>query len=96
MLAAAQFSMSEPRQIVLAGPRDREDTRALVLALHARFLPNHIILLADSESRPLLAQWIPEIASMHEINGRAAAYVCRNYACELPVHDVASFAKLLQ
>ena len=96
MLAAAQFSMSEPRQIVLAGPRDREDTRALVLALHARFLPNHIILLADPESRPLLAQWIPEIASMHEINGRAAAYVCRNYACELPVHDVASFAKLLQ
>ncbi len=97
MLAAADFQLAEPRQIILAGPRGREDTEALVRALHAPFLPHRIVLLLDSpETRRALARWIPEIESMHEIAGRAAAYVCRNYACDLPVQDVESFAKLLQ
>ncbi len=97
MLAACEFHLAEPRQIILAGPRGRADTKALVRALHARFLPHRIVLLLDSPAtRQALARWLPEIESMDEIAGRAAAYVCRNYACELPVHDVASFAKLLQ
>ncbi len=96
MLAAAEFYLSEPRQIILAGERGRADTEALLRALYARFLPNRIVLLVDSQTRPRLAEWVPEIQSMHETDGRAAAYVCRNYACQLPVQDVESFAKLLQ
>jgi uncharacterized protein YyaL (SSP411 family) len=33
------------------------------------------------------AQDIPLLADRATIGGRATAYVCRNYACQLPVTD---------
>src|SRR5581483_513572 len=49
MLAACEFLMSEPRQIVIAGRRGASDTEALLRVVHARFLPYRILLLIDSE-----------------------------------------------
>ncbi len=63
MLAACEFFLAEPRQIVLAGERGRADTEALVRAFYARFLPHRIVLLVDSpDTRRGWPQWIPEIA----------------------------------
>ena len=97
MLAACEFLLGAPREIVLAGDRDGADTRALLRALRGRFVPNRIVLLVDSpEARRTLAAFIPTIASMEKQNARAAAYVCRNYTCELPVSEADRFAELLQ
>jgi hypothetical protein len=97
MLAASEFYLGEPRQIVLAGERNGDDTKALIRALHTRFVPNHIVLLVDSEeSRKALAAGIPAIESMGTLDGRAAAYVCRNYTCQLPVVEAEQFIELLQ
>ncbi|MGA7234832.1 MAG: thioredoxin domain-containing protein [Bryobacteraceae bacterium] len=97
MLAACEFLLSHPRQIVVAGGRESEDTKALLRAIHARFIPNRVALLIDSEeTRARLAQSVPEIAAMQSVDGRAAAYVCRDYACQLPVTNAAALAELLQ
>ena len=88
MLAAAEFYLSDPRQIVFAG----EHPKVLVRAFYAKFVPNRVVMQAE----PVLAQWNPAVASMHEINGRAAAYVCRRYACQLPVTEVDALLKLIQ
>jgi uncharacterized protein YyaL (SSP411 family) len=89
--------LGAPRQIIIAGERDAPDTRALLRAIHTRFLPNRILLLLDSdETRDALAKGSPAVASMHPIDGRAAAYVCREFACQLPVCDVGALAELLQ
>ncbi|HLI85459.1 MAG TPA: thioredoxin domain-containing protein [Bryobacteraceae bacterium] len=95
MLVAHEFLLSEPRQIVIAGRRGAPDTNALLETVFRRFLPNRVLLLADpAETQPALAA--PELAAMHPLDGRAAAYVCRNYACQLPVCDTGELAKLLQ
>ena len=97
MLAACEFLLSHPRQIVIAGAREGADTRALARAVHSRFMPNRVLLLLDSEeTRTRLAQNIPEVAAMHPSDGRAAAYVCRDYACQLPVTEPADLTALLQ
>jgi uncharacterized protein YyaL (SSP411 family) len=97
MLAACEFHFGQPRQIVIVGDRDAADTQALLAALDQRFLPNKIVLLVDSEeARAELAKAIPTIASMERVDGRASAFVCRDYTCQLPVNTVDGFAELLQ
>jgi len=97
MLGALEFHLGERREIVVAGDRDGADTRALLGELHRHFVPNRIVLLVNSdEARRSLAAAHPAIAAMDKLNGRAAAYVCRNFVCQLPVSGPAELAKLLQ
>jgi uncharacterized protein YyaL (SSP411 family) len=97
MLAACEFRLSGPRQIIVAGEPNAADTRELLRTVHARFLPNRIVLLLDSDqTRAALAQGAPAVAAMHKLDGRAAAYVCRNFACQLPVSEAQALVELLQ
>jgi uncharacterized protein YyaL (SSP411 family) len=97
MLTACEFYLAEPRQIVIVGPRDADGTRALLRAFHARFIANRIVLLVDSEeTRRALAASIPTIEGMQPAGGIPSAYVCRNYACQLPVTEAAQLTELLQ
>ncbi len=97
MLTACEFYLAEPRQIVVAGPRDSAGTRALLRAIHARFLANRIVLLVDTgETRRAFARGIPAIEAMQPVGGVPSAYVCRNFACQLPVTEAAQLAELLQ
>jgi uncharacterized protein YyaL (SSP411 family) len=97
MLVGLGYSLSTPKQIILVGHKDAEDTRALLHSLQRRFVPNKIVLLVDSaESRRELSRYLPVIETMTQLDGRATAYVCENYACRLPTADVAQFAELLK
>jgi uncharacterized protein YyaL (SSP411 family) len=97
MLAACEWLLGEPREIVLVGDRSDAGTEALLRALHSRFVPNRVVMLVDSpEARRALAVRIPAIEFMEKIDGRASAYVCRNYTCQLPVTDSEKLAELIQ
>jgi uncharacterized protein YyaL (SSP411 family) len=97
MLAACEFVLGEPREIILAGAGGSVEMKALLKELHRHFVPSRVVLLVDSEAaRDSLAQGIPSIAAMRTVEGRAAAYVCRNYTCQLPVTEPAQLAGLIQ
>jgi uncharacterized protein YyaL (SSP411 family) len=97
MLVAYESSLAPPKQIVVVGDRNAADTQRLLDARHARFLPHHILLLVDDdESRRRLSAWHPAVAAMQPNDGRAAAYVCENFACQLPTSDVDQFSQLIQ
>jgi uncharacterized protein YyaL (SSP411 family) len=97
MLTACEFLLGEPREIILTGRRDSAEMQALLRELHVRFVPNRVVLLVDSpESQKALSAGIPSIESMQLAEGRASAYVCRNYACQLPVSEPSKFAELIQ
>ena len=51
---------------------------------------------AGYSSGQALAALAPWAASMNPVDGRAGAYVCRNYTCQLPVSEPAKFAELIQ
>jgi uncharacterized protein YyaL (SSP411 family) len=94
MLAALSSSSTPPRQIVLLGDQDAEDTRALLRAIHGRFLPHQALLVVDGdEARRFLSAGWPAIAAMQRVNGAATAYLCENHICRLPVTDPREIAR---
>jgi uncharacterized protein YyaL (SSP411 family) len=78
------------------GPRDRDDTRALIREYESRLRPDDDLVVVSDDTRDALARWVPFAAKMPERDGRATAYVCRDYACRLPVHEPAEMAALLE
>ena len=91
MLAAADFLLRPPKQIVIAGQRDAEDTRALLRAVHATFIPNKVLLFADDA----LAKRLPYLEGATMQDGRATAYLCQNQTCSLPTTDPMELARRL-
>ncbi len=96
MLCVLDFYLSKPKQIVIAGKADAADTRAMLRAVRERYLPNAIVIMADgSESQKTLAKLLPFLETIKPVDGRATAYVCVNYACQLPTSDLSKLAELL-
>jgi uncharacterized protein YyaL (SSP411 family) len=92
MLVACEWLLSRPKEIVIAG----EDTAAMVTAVQRVFVPNKIVLRADAGSRTALEAMAPWAEPMQPVDGRAAAYVCSNYACQLPVTEAVRLVELIQ
>ena len=96
LLVALDFSLSKPIQMIIAGRSDDTHTKELLEELHARFIPNKIILLADGgEGQKTLASFIPFIESVQMLDGKSTAYICEDYACQLPTSDREVVARLL-
>jgi uncharacterized protein YyaL (SSP411 family) len=95
MISAIDFALSKPRQIVIAGDRARPDTQALLAVVSRRYLPNKVLFVVNDADEKQLAAWLPFIQGMHPIDGKAAAYVCENYACKLPTSDPARVTAML-
>jgi hypothetical protein len=97
MLAACEFRAGQARQIVIVGAPEGDDTQALLRTLRGRFVPHQIVLMVDSaEARDAFAAGIPAIAAMERVDGRASAYVCSDYTCQVPVNSAASLSELIQ
>jgi uncharacterized protein YyaL (SSP411 family) len=92
LLSAAWLSQSSVMQVVVAGEPSSTATKDMLRAVRARFLPDSVTMLASPE----LAALIPSVASMPALEGRATAYVCRNFTCDLPVNSVDELNALLQ
>ena len=97
MMAAVQFYLDKPTQIIIAGRKDSPDTRAMLREVHRRFLPNKIILLADGgPAQKRLERKLEILKSLRQIEGKATAYICENYACKLPTNQVRVVSRLLE
>jgi hypothetical protein len=94
-LVALMEYRAPPRQIVIAGEPD--EASKMLSAIRARFLPYVSVLRVDSDSaRESLARTTPAVGAMHPVDGKAAAYVCENFTCRLPVTEVSKLEQLLQ
>jgi uncharacterized protein YyaL (SSP411 family) len=96
MLVALDYSLAKPRQIVIAGKSDDEETRALLKEVQRHFLPNKILILADGgEGQKFFSEKNEAIVAMAPIDSKPAAYVCENFTCKAPVTDPKALGNLL-
>lgn len=96
MMVAVNFYLDKPQQILIAGDQDSPDTQAILREVHKRFLPNKIVVLADGGPvQQRLAPSLEILETLSRLDGKATAYICENYVCQLPTNDVAVVARLL-
>ncbi len=97
MITAFDYQLAKPKQIIIAGKPDASDTKRMLNEVFKRYIPNKIILLADGgEGQKILAKHLSFIESVVMIDGKATAYICENYVCQLPTSDVAVMVSFLQ
>jgi uncharacterized protein YyaL (SSP411 family) len=97
MLVALDYSLSKPRQIVIAGEKDAPGTKALLQEVDRHFLPKTIVLLVeDGEGQKFLGEKNEAIRAMSPVDGKPAAYVCENFTCKAPVTDPKKLTELLK
>lgn len=89
MLAALSTYHAGMPQVVVVGGRDRDDTREMLAAVRGTYLPSSLQVPVDPATQKALADSLPWIGPLTARNGRATAYVCRDFTCEQPVTDPA-------
>ena len=83
LLSALTLYLAPPQEVAIVGEPESENTKALVHAVQQRYLPHAVVAVGKPED----ATTVPLLAERGLVGGRAAAYVCRNFVCELPVTD---------
>jgi len=91
MMSALLFAEGRGYEVVLAGDRDSANGKAMLRAIRKRFIPNKVVLW----QAPQLAKLAPYTAQQKTIGGKATAYICENFQCNLPVTDPAQALELL-
>jgi uncharacterized protein len=86
LLAALDFHLSRPREVVIVGDLSSPDTQALVDIVYARYLPNKVVAGRAPEDEEA-AGFLPLLAERPTRDGRPTAYVCEGYACKNPTTD---------
>jgi uncharacterized protein YyaL (SSP411 family) len=86
LLRALDFHLSPTREVALAG----DDLSELVAVVRERLRP-HIVLAGGPEG----TEEPPLMAGRTTVEGRPAAYVCENFACQLPVTGAEELRQLL-
>lgn len=95
-LIALDFSLTKPVQIVLAGNRRHPVIREMLDEIYFRYLPKKIVLLADgAEGQEFLGRFVPFFRNLGAAGSKQTAYICEDYACELPTSDVRVLTKIL-
>ncbi|HEX9058275.1 MAG TPA: thioredoxin domain-containing protein [Ktedonobacterales bacterium] len=82
------------REIALVGAPDSDATRALMDVLNARFLPRDVLARAAPDDQEALSV-VPLLEGRAPVDARPTAYVCRDFACQMPVTQPADLAAQL-
>jgi hypothetical protein len=93
-LCALDFHLGPVVEIALVAPRAGDGLGPLVSEVFGRYMPNRVVtgmVTGDAGG----AAGIPLLQGREAVGGKATAYVCRNYACDLPVTDREALARQL-
>ena len=95
-MSALDFGLGPSYEVVIAGKSDAKDTEEMLNALTRQFIPNKVVLLRPTEEESPAITRIAEFTKAQlTINGKATAYVCKNYICDLPTNNINKMLELL-
>ncbi|HXI50664.1 MAG TPA: thioredoxin domain-containing protein [Candidatus Saccharimonadales bacterium] len=89
LLLALDFSLEEPRRIVLAGDLHAPAGKRLLQAAHRVYQPHKVVLANAGPVEPFALTLQPK-------DSQPTAYVCTGTACQPPTHDTAKVRELLK
>lgn len=81
-IMAAEFLLNGPLELAILGSPSDEGHDRLLNAVARHFIPNRIIAHGNPDA---LESRHPLLKGKGLVEGQAALYVCRNYACQAPI-----------
>jgi uncharacterized protein YyaL (SSP411 family) len=90
-LQALWFAIGGVLEIAIVGDPQAPDTQALLAEVQRPYRPHQVVAVA----RPGAELIIPLLAERTPVDGKATAYVCQHFACQLPVTEVAALREQL-
>ena len=94
LLAAHNFNLNSPVEIVIVGQADAQDTRDMLNAAADIFIPNKVILFKSTDDNKL-SELAPFTQYYASIDNKANAYVSRNFSCKLPTTNIDSMIDMI-
>ncbi|RUS82796.1 hypothetical protein EGW08_009460 [Elysia chlorotica] len=95
LMTGLMFSLATPKQIVVVGDKNSEDTKELLSVVHKNFLPNKVLIVTDGDENGFIQKKSKAISNFRKLDGAATAFVCENFTCSLPVNSAQALEKLL-
>ncbi len=80
-------------QIVLCGNVEDDEIQRMLKVCYKTYDPFRIVVISDGDDK--LKALCPMLSDKTQIEGKATAYVCKNYSCKKPVTCVDELEKLL-
>lgn len=96
-IQAANLYVHASVEIALAGEPGSAEIEAFLTAIHDRFLPGKTLALIspDTPDREGIEKKVPLLLGKRLIDGKPAAFVCRDFACRQPVTTVEALVEEL-
>ncbi len=96
MMVGLGFGIGPSYEIVIVGDPEAEDTKDMLNALRKQFIPYKVVLLKPAGLEAPDITRIAEYTEYHSsFDGKATAYVCIDFACQMPATDTEEMLKLL-
>jgi hypothetical protein len=81
-LGSMEYALAPVKEVALIGRPENADLQAMLAVLQKPYRPNMVVALAPDETSD---SSIPLLNHRPPIEGQSTAYVCQNFACQLPV-----------
>ncbi len=94
-LIGLDFAVGPTFEVVVVGRPGAADTEAMLSALRSRYLPNKVLIFRPEGDAPAVTRLAPYTATQHTLDGKATAYVCRNFVCNRPTTSVEEMLEFL-
>lgn len=96
-LMAVMFASYPGREVVITTESKSPEAREMINIIHRMFLPNSVShFYSQDEDGAELVKIVPFLEGQKPVEGKAAAYICENFACQAPVTDIGEFRQMLQ
>jgi uncharacterized protein len=87
-LQAADFALAPVAEVAIVGELEDPATRALLEVASGGYAPNRVVAASSlGDAAGAAPSAVPLLSERTPLIGRPTAYVCRSFACRLPVTD---------
>jgi uncharacterized protein YyaL (SSP411 family) len=93
LLCSLDYALGPTSEVALLGSRGDPTIAEMLRAMRSRFLPNKSTVLVDGKE---IREIVPFSRSLPQDGGAAAAYVCTDHVCSLPVPGPKKLMMLLE
>ncbi|MCZ7382021.1 MAG: thioredoxin domain-containing protein [Candidatus Methanoperedens sp.] len=94
LMTALDFAIGPTAEVVIAGDLHAQDTRVMLSKLRKSFVPGKVVIFRP-DGEPEIIHIAEYTRNLKSKDGKATAYVCRNFSCKLPTTDAGEMMRSL-